>query len=124
VAETINGKPVKKPKLDADQVARWLSDLSDQQFIALFYAQLSDRNIYRAERRYCDSKLVLANAKRHREDDGTTEAWLLELLCPTPGTNWAADAPVCQFGHCCDHPTASVARLSQCPICANEVSGT
>jgi hypothetical protein len=115
---------VKKPKLDADQVTRWLSDLSDQQFIALFYAQLSGRNIYRAERRHCDSKLVLANAKRHREDDGTTGPWQLEVLCPTPGANWSADAPVCQFGHCCGHPTASVARLSQCPICSLGVSGT
>jgi hypothetical protein len=115
---------MKKPKLDVDQVARWLSDLSDQQFITLFYEQLSPRHIYRAERRHQDSHLVLANATRNREDNGSVDAWRLQVLCPTPGQAWSADAPVCQFGHCCGHPTASVARRSHCPICGDEVSGT
>ena len=115
---------MKKPSFEAAQVARWLQDLSDQEFIALFYEHLSERHIYRAERRYQDSHLVLANATRDREDDGTTGAWRLQTLCPTPGRNWGADAPVCQFGHCCGHPTASVAKMSECPICGEAVSGT
>jgi hypothetical protein len=121
-------KPVaiamKRPKLDTTTVGRWLQDLTDQQFIAFFYEHLTERHIYREERRYQESHLVLANATRNREDDGTVDAWQLQLLCPTPGQNWTADAPVCQFGTHCDHQTASVARISQCPICANEVSGT
>jgi hypothetical protein len=115
---------MKKPKLDGPQVARWLQDLSDQQFIALFYQHLSERHIYRAERRHQDSHLVLANATRDREDDGTVGPWQLQLLCPTPGQAWGADAPVCQFGTCCGLPTASVARRSQCPVCGGAVSGT
>lgn len=115
---------MKNPKLDSPQVARWLQNLSDHEFITLFYEQLSDRHIYREERRHQDSHLVLANATRNREDDGTTEPWQLQVLCPTPGQKWGDDAPVCQFGNCCGHATASVAKLSQCPICGEEVSGT
>jgi hypothetical protein len=115
---------MKKPHRDAEQVARWLADLSDQQFITLFYEHLSARHIYRAERRYKDSHLVLANATRNREDDGSVDAWRLQILNPTPGQAWTADAPVCQFGNCCGLPTASVARVSQCPLCDREVSGT
>jgi hypothetical protein len=56
---------MRKPKLDEQQVGRWLSDLSDQQFIALFYNQLSGSNIYCAGHRHCESQLV-ANAMQHR----------------------------------------------------------
>jgi hypothetical protein len=115
---------MKRAKLAAAEVANWLQHLSDQELIAFFYEHLSERHIYREERRHQDSHLVLANATRNREDDGTTDAWQLQILCPTPGANWAADAPICQFGNCCEHPTASVARVSQCPICKSEVSGT
>jgi hypothetical protein len=115
---------MKNPKLEPLAVARWLQNLTDQQFIAFFYEHLTERHIYRAERRYQDSHLVLANADRNREDDGTVEAWRLQVLCSTPGQTWSDDAPVCQFGSHCDYQTASVARISQCPICANEVSGT
>jgi hypothetical protein len=115
---------MKNPKLEPAAVARWLHNLSDHQYIAFFYEHLCERHIYREERRHQESHLVLANATRNREDDGTVEPWRLQVLCPAPGQNWTADAPVCQFGTCCGHPTASVAKASQCPICGNEVSGT
>jgi hypothetical protein len=115
---------MKNPKLDPFHVARWLQNLSDQEFVAFFYQHLSERHIYREERRHQDSHLVLANATRNREDDGTVDPWRLQLLCHTPGQNWGAGAPVCQFGSHCGHHTASVARHSQCPVCRGEVSGT
>jgi hypothetical protein len=114
---------MKNPKLDAVNVARWIQNLSDQQFVAFFYKHLADRHLYRAEQRYLESHLVLANAKRVREDDGTIAPWRLELICSTHA-QWQADSPVCQFGQHCGHDTASVAKQSQCPICLGEVFGS
>jgi hypothetical protein len=120
-----NGFPdMKNPKLDPANVARWLQNLSDHQFIAFFAKHLSERHIYRAERRHQDSHLVLANAKRDREDNGTTGPWQLQVLCAAPQQNWGDDAPVCQFGTHCGHETASVSKNSQCPICGGEASGS
>jgi rubrerythrin len=115
---------MKKPKLEALDVARWLQDLTDQQFIAFFYEHLSDRHLYREERRYLESHLVLANAKRARQDDGTAEEWRVEVLCSTPAQKWAASAPVCQFGTHCGYATASVGKQSQCPICGAAARGS
>jgi hypothetical protein len=115
---------MKNPKLDKAIVARWMQNLSNQQFVEFFYAQLADRSIYPAERRYLESHLVLANAKRVREADGSTEAWRLELLCPTPNEHWTVDAPICQFGQHCTYDTVSVGKQSQCPICGEAVSGS
>jgi hypothetical protein len=123
-SEAMSFSTMKSPKLEPAAVARWLQNLTDQQFIAFFHEHLTERHIYREERRYLESHLVLANAKRARDDDETVGPWQLQVLCPTPGQNWSADAPVCQFGTCCGHPTASVAKASHCPICGKEVSGT
>jgi hypothetical protein len=116
---------MKRPKLDSTQVSRWLQDLTDTEFIAFFYDHLSARNIYRAEGRYREAHLVLGVSSRDREDDGTTTPWTLQLLAHTPGQNWSADAPVCQFGTCatCNHSTASVGKSAQCPVCLEQVRG-
>jgi hypothetical protein len=120
---------MKTPKLEPANVARWLQNLSDHQFIEFFAEHLSERHIYRAERRHQDSHVVLANATRARgdigtEDNGTTGPWQLQVLCAVPQQNWGKDAPVCQFGTHCGHQTASVSKNSQCPICGGEASGS
>jgi hypothetical protein len=112
---------MKKLKLDPLNVAHWLQDLTDQQFITFFNEHLSERHIYRSERRYLNSHLVLANAVRGIDDD---KGWRLQVLCPTPGQDWVADAPVCQFGTHCGFETASVSKVSQCPICGDEATGS
>ncbi len=114
---------MKKPKIDSADVARWMKDLSDQQLISFFYEHLSARHVYRAEHRHLDSHLVLANAKRTREEGGLHGPWRVEVLCPTPAENWSADAPVCQFGEHCGVHTASVSRRAQCPVCGGEAIG-
>jgi hypothetical protein len=116
---------MKKPKLDSRQAGRWLQDLTDTEFIAFFYSELGSRNIYRAEGRYRESHLVLGVSSRDREDNGTAGSWRLQVLAPTPGQNWGADAPVCQFGTCttCGHATASIGKSAQCPVCMEPVRG-
>jgi rubrerythrin len=111
---------MKNPKLEPLQVAKWMAKLSDHAFIEFFYEQLSARNISRAEERYIDSHLVLAAAKRMKDE----QEWKLEVLCPTPNQKWVDDASVCQFGSHCGFTTASISKQSICPLCGEEVSGS
>ena len=117
---------MKNPKLDPELVAKWLNHLSDHDFIAFFYANLAERHVYREERRHTDAHLVLCVARRDREDDGRVSAWQNQILCPTPETTWASDAPVCQFGRCatCDQAIASWSTRPNCGICGEQVSAT
>jgi hypothetical protein len=61
-----------------------LRDLTDKQFVELFYLAAEGRHIYEAERSFVQAHLVLANAQRPLEDSGEWSAWKLLLLCPTP----------------------------------------
>lgn len=115
---------MKTPKLDEETVGKWLSTLSDVEFIDFFYAHMGERNIYRAEGRYREAHLVLGVSSRDRHDNGEAEAWRLQMLAPAL-EEWSADAPVCQFGTCstCGSATASVARDATCPVCHAAVRG-
>jgi hypothetical protein len=111
---------MKNPQLEPEYVARWLNNLSDHAFIEFFYEQLSARHISRAEERYIDSHLVLAAAKRLKDEPD----WKLEVLCATPNQKWVDDASVCQFGSHCGHTTASVSKQAICPLCGEDVRGS
>jgi hypothetical protein len=115
---------MKNPELAAADVARWMQNLTDQEFVTFFYSQLSERHIYRAERRYIDSHLVLANKKRSCEEGQYVGPWTLQLICPAPQERWQPDAPLCQFGSCCGHETVSVGKTAVCPMCGEFVRGT
>jgi len=66
--------------MDKARVVAWLSSLTDKQFVEFFYESLASRHLYKAERSYLDSHLVLANANRILDDDGITWGeWGLEL---------------------------------------------
>jgi hypothetical protein len=110
--------------MDKTKVIAWLSSLTDKQFVEFFYESLASRHLYKSERSYLDSRLVLANASRTLDDDGITWGeWGLELLCPSRKP-WVDDAPVCQFGEHCGLSTASWDKHSICPICGGDVYGT
>jgi rubrerythrin len=115
---------MKTPKLDPQSVGKWLSKLSDVEFVDFFYAHIRDRNVYRAEGRHRQSHLVLGIASRDVEGNGDAEPWKLQLLAPA-NEAWAKDSPVCQFGACdvCGHNTASVSKDANCPVCLNAVRG-
>ena len=52
-----------------------------------FYESLASRHLYKSERSYLDSHLVLANASRILDDDGITWGeWGLELICSSRET--------------------------------------
>jgi hypothetical protein len=115
---------MKTPKLDPETVAKWLSKLSDVEFVDLFYTHMQDRNVYRDEGRHRQSHLVLGVSSRDIEANGDAEPWTLQLLAPAK-EKWAADSPICQFGVCdvCGNATASVSRDAQCPLCFSAVKG-
>jgi hypothetical protein len=115
---------MKNPKLDTADVARWMQNLTDQEFVTFFYSQVSERHVYKAERRYIDSHLVLANSKRTCEEGQYVGPWQLEFICPAPQERWHPDAPLCQFGECCGHKMVSVGKTSVCPICSELVYGS
>jgi hypothetical protein len=117
---------MKTPKLDPANVGKWLSTLTDVELIDFFAEHMRDRNIYRAEGRYREARLVLAVSSRDREDTGETGPWSLQVLAPAVGQQWTSDAPVCQFGTCatCGHKTACVSKTAQCPVCLEPVRGS
>jgi hypothetical protein len=115
---------VKNPKLAAADVARWMQNLSDQEFVTFFYSQLSKRHIYKSERRSIDSHLVLANSKRTCEEGQYVGPWELEFICAFPQDRSLRDAPLSQFGECCGHRMVSVGKTSVCPLCSELVSGS
>ncbi len=117
---------MKRPKFEAAEVARWIQDLTDQEFVTFFYSHLGARHIYRAERRYIDSSLVLANSKRTCEEGQYPGPWELELIAPAPQETWHKDAPLCQFGTCahCGHKTVSISKVAACPLCQEFVYGS
>ena len=115
---------MKRPKFEAADVGRWIQDLTDQEFVTFFYTQLADRHIYRTERQYIDSQLVLANKKRTCEEGQYVGSWELQIICPAPQERWHEDAPLCQFGTCCGHQTISISKTSVCPLCSEFVRGS
>jgi hypothetical protein len=118
------GVPMKNPKLAAADVARWMQNLTDQEFVTFFYSQLSERHIYRAERRYIDSHLVLANSKRTCEEGQYVGPWQLEFICASPQDRSLSDASLSQVGECCGQQMVSVGKTSVCPICSALVYGS
>jgi len=122
--------------MDKQEVALWLENLTDKQFIEFFYEHLSSRHLYNLERAHIDSHLVLANAVRSLDDSLSQdpdhwgpdqdhwEPWRLQLLCPTPSEHWVDDSPVCQFGTHGEFETASWSKRSTCPVCGKEVYGS
>ena len=110
--------------MELNEVIATLRELTDKQFVDLFYAAAAGRHIYEADRSNVDAHLVLANAMRHQEDGSEWSGWKLELLCPTPQQSWVDDAPICQFGQHCGVKTASWPKDAQCPICGDNVYGT
>jgi hypothetical protein len=115
---------MKNPKLAAADVARWMQNLSDQEFVTFFYTQLSERHIYKSERRYIDSHLVLANSKRTCEEGQYVGPWELEFICASPQDRSLRDVSLSQFGECCGHRMVSVSKTSVCPLCAKLVYGS
>lgn len=110
--------------MDKAKVAAWLSSLSHKEFAEFFYKSLASRHLWKEERRFCESHLVLANAVRRLRDDGVTwDEWELHLICPAEEA-WGDDAPVCQFGEHCGVSTASWSKRSVCPVCGGHVYGT
>jgi hypothetical protein len=105
--------------MNREDVIQYLKGLTDKQFIDLFYEACNSRNIYTSEPDL-KAHLILANAFR----DYDASEWEIEILCPTPGQEWADDALVCQFGMHCGYQTASWSKNSICPICGDEASGT
>jgi hypothetical protein len=115
---------MKSPKLEAAEVARWIQNLTDQEFVTFFYTQLSERHIYRAERRHIDSHLVLANSRRTCMEGEYVGPWELEIITAAPQERWHKDAPLCQFGTCCGNRTVSISKTSVCPVCQELVHGS
>jgi hypothetical protein len=115
---------MKNPKLDPADVAWWMQNLTDQAFVTFFYGQLSQRHIYKSERRYIDSHLVLANSKRTCEEGEYVGPWELEIICAFPQDRSLTDASLSQVGHCCGHKMVSVSKTSVCPICSQLVYGS
>ena len=110
--------------MDREQLLDQLRTMSDHDFIELFYLAAENRNVYEGEEEILEGRLVLANARRAKTDEGEWAPRELELLCPTPDQDWVSDAPICQLGSHCGFPTASWAKVSRCPICRGEVLGT
>jgi hypothetical protein len=106
------------------EIVEALGELTDRQFVDFFYEAVEGRHIHETEAASVQAHLVLANAQRHREDNGGWSPWTLELLCPAPGEDWDDDAPICQFGQHCGVRTASWSKSSTCPICGGRVYGT
>lgn len=104
-----------------DAIIKEIRELSDKQFVELFYEAVKGRHIYTAEANVFESHLVLANAVRAR---GTGSPSTIELLCPVPDQHWADDSPICQHGQHCGFETASWAKESRCPVCNGQVYGT
>jgi hypothetical protein len=103
------------------EIVAQLRCLTDKEFIEIFYEACAGRNIYAGD--IGEAQLVLANAERHPEDDGTYSPWRLQLLTLNDG-NWADDSPVCQFGEHCGFETAGCSKWSMCAICGGSVFGT
>jgi hypothetical protein len=115
---------MKNPKLDPADVVRCMQNLTDQGLVTFFYSRLSERHIYKAERRYIDSHFVLANSKRTCEEGQYVGPWELEFICAF-SQDWSlADASLSQFGHCCGHRMVSVSKTSVSPLCSELVYGT
>lgn len=109
--------------MDREGLLDQLRTMSDRDFVDLFYVAAENRKIY-DQGEHLEGRLIIANARREKRDEGEWSPWVLELLCPTPGQEWGSDAPICQFGDHCGFATASWAKVSRCPICGNEVFGT
>jgi hypothetical protein len=110
--------------MDKAEIVAWMSSLTDKQFVEFFYESLASRHLYKSESGSIDSHLILANAQRFLDDDGSAwGGWELQLLCPVD-ESWVDDAPVCQFGEHCGLETASWAKNSVCPICGGKVYGS
>ncbi len=107
-----------KPKLEAAEVAAWIQDLSDQDFVTFFYQHLARRHIYPAERKTIDSSLVLANSKRSCTEGAYVGPWQLELIAPGPQERWHHNAPMRYAGMCgCGHNWVSISQTAACPLC-------
>lgn len=104
-----------------DAMIAEIRKLTDKQFVEFFYDAVKDRNIYAGEEGLWESRMVLANAVRERENG---DGWTVELVCPTPGDAWPDDSLLCQSGIHCGLPTMSWAKQSRCPVCHGEVYGT
>jgi hypothetical protein len=115
---------VKNPKLAAADVARWMQNLSDQEFVTFFYSHLSERHIYKNERQSIDSHLVLANSKRTCEEGQYVGPWELEFICAFPQVRSLSDASLSPLGECCGHRMVSVGMTSACPLCSGFVYGS
>ena len=100
-----------------------LQQLTDKQFVELFYEAVHGRHVYLSERRAFDAHLVLANAVRDVGSDDKA-SWTLEVVCPTPERQFTDDSALCQAGEHCGHSTVSWAKVSQCPVCGGDVYGT
>ncbi len=100
-----------------------LGQLTDKQFVEMFYEAVQGRDIYRAEQKAFEAHLVLANAVR---DAGSVDnsGWTLEVVCSAPGQRFADDSPLCQTGEHCGHPTVSWAKRARCPVCGEDAYGT
>ncbi len=116
---------MKQPKFEPAEVARWMRDLTDQEFVTFFYTQLSARHIYPAERHLIDSSLVLANSKRTCEEGQYPGPWQLELIGAAPRVLGTENDPLCEAGTCasCGHKIISICEMATCPLCNELVHG-
>ncbi len=104
--------------LEATEVAQWIQNLSDQDFITFFYTHMVARHIYPDERRTIDSSLVLANSKRSCTEGEYVGPWQLELIAPGPQERWHSNAPLRYAGVCgCGHNWVSISQTAACPAC-------
>lgn len=107
-----------------DDIIKWAKKLTDKEFVEFFYECTKERNIYKAEKEYTESHLVLANAYQHKNEDVWGE-WGLEVIAlqdPIKSPeSYSEEVPICQGGKCCDQDVICWAKNVICPLCAKPV---
>ncbi len=105
-----------------DQVLAFINELTDKQFVELFYNATLRRHTSDSlpEER---GHFILGHASL----DLDANRWEVDFIgLPSDDSPWIDDAPICQSGRCssCKSEVRSWAKEHTCPICSTDVHGT
>jgi hypothetical protein len=115
--------------MNRDAVIGHIKSLTDKELVDLIYDATKGRDIFSEEAAWSENKLVLCNASRDKDEDGSWSEWRLELLAQEDKNEypegWSPEAPICQEGKTLDNmPVFGWAKKMTCPITGKQVYGT
>ena len=113
-----------KNDLNRNDVIKYLSALSEKEFVELFYEVVEKS--FTTSNKDEEGKFIIAEAYRENFENEWAP-WQLELIAlhsKKHYNSWVDYAPICQLGDCCNSKITGWAKHLICPICGEEVYAT